>query len=245
MIDANVFIGESLYENPLSPAELSRQMDKLKVDGAVVRPLKPVDMDLDKANQWIRGIQKDFPRLTAFGRINPLVPAAEEQTILAIEEYNLKGIHLHPWEENFQINSPKVDAVVAAARGKVPFYISSGFPAVSHPLQVQDLVSRHPDTLFLVSHGAQQDISGMSFEDALILAEEQENVVFDVSGVYRRDFIELLYNKAGEDRLVFGSCTPYMDMSLEINRISATHLPESVKEKIFSGNIQRILPFFY
>lgn len=81
----------------------------------------------------------------------------------------------------------------------------------------------------------------MSFDDALIVARENPNVSFDVSGVYRRDFIELLVEQAGEQRIVFGSCTPYMDMAFEITRVRAAHLEDEVKDRMFRVNILRIL----
>jgi predicted TIM-barrel fold metal-dependent hydrolase len=241
VIDANVFIGESLYENSLSPENLLEMMRVNGVERAVVRPLKPPDFDFDRANRWIAETQSKYPNLIGFGRVNALIRQAPEQALRAVVDYGLRGIHLHPWEENYQISSEKVDRVVEALEGRVPVYVSAGYPVVSHPLQIQDLAGRHPDTSFIVTHGGQQDISGMSFDDALIVARENPNVSFDVSGVYRRDFIELLVEQAGEHRIVFGSCAPYMDMAFEITRIRATHLGEEVKSKTFRENILRIL----
>lgn len=241
MIDANVFIGDSLYENSLSPQNLLERMRLSGVGRALVRPLKPLDFDFDRANRWIAQVQSEHPNLIGFGRVNALLRQAPEQALLAVEEYGLRGIHLHPWEENYPINSEKVDRVVDALAARVPIYVSAGYPVVSHPLQVKDLADRHPETTFIVTHGAQQDISGMSFDDALIVARENPNVHFDVSGVYRRDFIELLVEQAGEQRIIFGSCTPYMDMAFEITRIRSTHLSHEIKDRIFRGNIIRML----
>jgi len=241
VIDANVFIGDSLYENSLGLQKLLEMMRQSGVEKAVVRPLKPPDFDFDRANRFISELQRTHPNLIGFGRVNPLLRQAPEQALTAVQEYDLRGIHLHPWEENYQINSAKVDRVVEALEAQVPIYVSAGYPVVSHPLQVQDLADRHPETTFIATHGGQQDISGMSFDDALIMARESQNVCFDVSGVYRRDFIELLVEQAGEERIVFGSCTPYMDMAFEIVRIRSTHLGLEIKDRIFQGNINRIL----
>jgi len=241
MIDANVFIGESLYENSLSPENLLEMMRVNGVERAVVRPLKPPDFDFDRANRWIAETQSKYSNLVGFGRVNALLRQAPEQALRAVVDYGLRGIHLHPWEENYPITSEKVDRVVEALEGRVPVYVSAGYPVVSHPLQIQDLASRHPDTTFIATHGGQQDISGMSFDDALIVARENPNVSFDVSGVYRRDFIELLVEQAGEQRIVFGSCTPYMDMAFEITRVRAAHLEDEVKDRMFRVNILRIL----
>lgn len=241
MIDSNVFIGDSLYENSLSPQKLLEMMRENGVERAVVRPLKPSDFDFDRTNRWIAEVQRKHPNLIGFGRVNVLLRQGPQQALRAVQEYGLRGIHLHPWEENYQINSEKVDRVVEALDARVPIYVSAGYPVVSHPLQVQDLADRHPDTTFIVTHGGQQDISGMSFDDALIMAWESPNVHFDVSGVYRRDFIELLVEQAGEQRIIFGSCTPYMDMAFEIVRIQSTHLDLEIKDRIFHGNIIRLL----
>ena len=241
MIDAHAYVGPSLYDNSLEPSDLLESMARLGVRTAVIRPLKPPDYDMDAANRRIAELQAKESRFVGFARVNPWEREAPRLAARAVEEYGLRGLHLHPWEENCPINSPKVDRVVEALGGKVPVYVSAGFPVVSHPLQVQELAERHPDTRFIAAHGGQQDNSGMSFEDSLLVARESANVFFDVAGVYRRDFIELLVETAGPERVLFGSAAPYMDMALEIVRVRATHLPEQSKRKIFSENIARLL----
>ena len=241
MIDAHVYVGSSLYENNLEPPDLLESMRRLGVRAAVIRPLKPPDFDMDTANKNVAELQAGEPRLIGFARVNPWERDAPVQASRAMEEYGLRGLHLHPWEENCPINSPKVDRVVEALGGKVPVYVSAGFPVVSHPLQIQELAERHPNTRFIAAHGGQQDNSGMSFEDSLLVARESPNVAFDVAGVYRRDFIELLVETAGPERVLFGSAAPYMDLALEIVRVRSTHLSEDIKRKIFSENIARLL----
>lgn len=241
VIDAHVFVGPSLYDNSLEPEALLRTMARLGVEAAVVRPLKPPDYDLDAANRRLSRLVTREPRLVGFARVNPLEREAPQQARRAVEEYGLRGLHLQPWEENCPVNCEKVDRVIEALGDRVPVYVSAGFPVVSHPLQVQDLAERHPHTLFIAAHGGQQDNSGMSFDDSLLVARETPNVLFDVAGVYRRDFIELLVEQAGPERVLFGSCTPYMDMELEIVRVRATHLAEEVKSRILHGNAARLL----
>ena len=241
IIDANIFVGESLLKNSVSEAELQDMMRQNKLDKVVVRPLKPVDHDYDRANQAVARLQEKNPAIVAFGRVNPWEDKAPEQVRTAIREYGLKGIHLHPWEENFSINSGVADAVMdAIAEMGVPVYINAGYPIVSEPLQILELMERYPQVTAITTHACQLDISGLSFDDALIVAGAK-NIKFDLSGVYRRDFIELLISKAGEDNVLFGSCAPYMDISLEIERIKAVQISDAVKEKIFYKNIMDLV----
>ena len=241
IIDANIFIGESLLKNSVSVADLNVMMQQNHLDKVVVRPLKPVDHDYDRANQLVARLQETDARVAALGRVNPWESKAPEQVRKAIRQYGLKGIHLHPWEENFSINSNVVyDVMDAVAELNVPVYINAGYPIVSEPLQILELMQLYPQVTAITTHACQLDISGLSFDDALIVAEAR-NIKFDISGVYRRDFLELLINKTGEDNVLFGSCAPYMDIELEIERIKAVQIADEIKEKIFYKNIMELL----
>lgn len=242
MIDANLYVGESLYRNSLSAADALNMMRENGVERAVIRPMKPCDYNYDKANREIAELQKAHPEWIAFGRVNPLERTAPQQIERAIREYGLKGIHLHPWEDNFQINDPKIyDSFDAIQALGVPVYVSTGYPCVSEPLQLLEVMKRYPKITAIATHAAQLDMSGISFDDSLLTARECGNIYYDLSGVYRRDFIEKLIAAAGEHRVVFGSNAPYMSMWMEIDRIRFTQIPAAQKEKIFDGNIKKIL----
>ncbi len=240
--DGCAFLGDSLYGNSVTAEELIKQMDASGVEKAVVRPFKPCDYNYDRANRALaETVGKSGGRLTGFGRVNPLEATAAEQ-VDALAGYGLKGLHLHPWEDNFIISDPKVYPVIeACAKHHFPVYVSAGYMCVSEPFQVWELAMKYPEVTFIATHGGQLDISGLSFDDAVRASSLARNLKFDLSGVYRRDFIELLIRTAGEDSVIFGSCYPYMDMDLEIARIEAAEIPDSHKEQVFCANLERML----
>lgn len=239
-IDACVFVGNSLYSNSVSLEEILRQMDKNGVDKAVIRPNKPEDYCYRRANEITAEIRLRYPRLIGFGRINPLEKSARDQ-LLEIRDMGLHGVHIHPWEDNFAVNSPRFrDFFCAAGELGLPVYVSAGYPRVSEPLQMYECARTYPNVTFIATHGAQLDMSGMSFDDATLSARAR-NLYFDLSGIYRRDFIEKLIAAAGAERIVFGSCSPYMDMGFEIERINAAQIPEEQKRMIFGQNLLRII----
>lgn len=241
IIDACVFLGDSLYGNSITPEELLSQMDEHKIDKAIVRPFKPSDYQYDKANRYIAEVQLKNDRIIGFGRVNPLEKTAPGQ-IHAAKGYGLKGIHLHPWEDNFEINSPKVyNTISAACEENMPIYVSTGYPCVSEPLQLWEIADKFPDATFIATHGGQLDMSGLSFDDALLVAQKAKNIKFDLSGVYRRDFIDLLIKSAGEENVLFGSCHPYMSFSLEIDRIACAQISNEQKERLFYKNTMHLI----
>ncbi len=240
--DACVFVGESIYRKDLSLNDLLSQMKENGVDCAIVRPNKPYDYCYDAANQKLAAALAGLKNLVGFGRVNPLEKDAPAQ-IDRLAGYGLRGVHLHPWEDNFAINSPLVYPTIdACEKQALPVYVSTGYPNVSEPLQLWELAQAYPRVTFIATHGAQLDISGLSFDDSLYMAGALKNVKFDLSGVYRRDFIEKLIQTAGEENIVFGSCTPCMNMALEIKRIEAANISEHQKEQIFYSNIRALLP---
>ena len=242
IIDANIFVGDSLYRNSLTEDQLLSSMKRFGLDKVVVRPLKPTDYSFDNANHRISELQQRHSDIIGFCRVNPWDKTAVDDLEKAIKEYSLNGVHLHPWEENFMINDPVVYEVLdSAADLSIPVYVNVGYPIVSEPLQLLEIARKFEKVTFLCTHGGNLDISGLSFDDALILASDTENVKFDISGVYRRDFIELLINKVGSENVLFGSNTPYMDIGLEIERINAADIDSQIKHKIFYQNICDLL----
>lgn len=240
-IDAGVFWGTSLYRNSVQIKELQERMDLYEIDQMVLRPLKPCDYDYGQANAQLAEVVGRNERFLGFARVNPWERNAPAQ-ITAAKSAGLVGLHLHPWEDNFVIDGSFMDDTLQAAQeAGFPVYISAGYPCVSEPLQILEIANRFPNVTFIATHGAQLDMSGLSFDDALILAQQAPNVYFDLSGVYRRDFIEKLIETSGEDHIVFGSNYPYMDIALEIVRIEAARISSGVKEKIYYHTIKNLL----
>lgn len=240
--DGCAFLGDSLYGNSVTAEELLQRMDASGVEKAVVRPFKPCDYNYDKANRKLaETVSQSGGRLVGFGRVNPLEATAAQQ-VDALVGYGLQGLHLHPWEDNYIICDPKVyPTIEACEKHNIPVYVSAGYMTVSEPLQVWELADKFPNVCFIATHGGQLDISGLSFDDAVKASTLARNIKFDLSGVYRRDFIEILIRTAGEDSVIFGSCYPYMDIDLEIARIEAAEIPDSHKEQLFCTNLERIL----
>lgn len=71
--------------------------------------------------------------------------------------------------------------------------------------------------------------------DALMLAEETAKTIFDLSGVYRRDFIQDLVEAAGSNRIVLGLNPPYFHPEVEKSRITEVDIDEMEKTEILAN----------
>ena len=145
IIDFHVYVGKSLLGYSLMPDELLRNMDIHGIDAAVTCPVKGLDPYFLEPNRAVADLQRAHPgRLHGFARVNPhLGKEAEAALVLALDGHGLKGLVLHPWEETFAVNDPKVFPLVEATlRRGLPVMLETGYPILSHPLQAADLAKR-------------------------------------------------------------------------------------------------------
>ena len=226
IVDAFVQVGKSIhgYENP--PEEVLRNMEEYGIDKSVICPVQPYTYNLEPQNDYVSGLVKKYPQsLIGFCRVDPRqTDKAVSEVNRSIEELGLKGVFLHPWEESYKVNEDFVIPILRqAAALNVPVMIATGYPWVSHALQVAHLAEQVPEVNIIMTHGGQINISGLAQADAALALRSHKNLFMETSGVYRQDFIEEAIDEFGAHRVFFGSNSPKMHQGFELDRaISAT-----------------------
>ena len=241
-VDAFTFVGESLFGSGQTSAELVAKMDAANIERAIICPLKPPRYHLGPANDLVAEAVAREPRLVGLARVDPnQAQDAVQELDRAVKKLGLRGLFLHPWEETFRINGPRVDPLLArCAELQIPVVIASGYPWLSEASQVGDLARRFPNVMLVMTHGGQINISGLGQADALNTLQRHANVCMETSGVYRQDFLEDVATQIGAERVLFGSNSPFMDMRLEVERARWANLAEDSKTLILAGNAERI-----
>lgn len=243
-IDARVHVGESIFGYSQTADEVMRKLDELGIDMCVLCPVKPYDYHLGPENDFVAGIVKqNRDRCVGFVRVDPRQGRnALDEMIRGIEKLEQRGLYIDPWEETLPVNSELLYPFMEkAGEFKVPVMIRGGYPVVSHPSQIADLVRRFPGTTVIATSAGQINISGGGLHDARILLTENRNVYMETSGIYREDFIEEMAKVIGTDRLVYGSGSPIFDMSFEILRVQRAHLKNEEKASILGENMRKLL----
>jgi predicted TIM-barrel fold metal-dependent hydrolase len=240
-VDALALVGPSLFGPGQTAGELLDRMDRAAVDVTVVAAARPPEYALPPANDAVAALQSAHDdRLAGLVRVDPNRPDAAEEVRRGLER-GLHGVFLHPREEVFAINDPRVDAVleVCAAR-PVPVVVAAGYPFVSEALQVAELAARHPDVPVLMTNGGQLNISGLGQVDALTALRTCPNVLVATNGVYRQDFIEGVVRDVGVDRVVFASAGPQFDPSYEVLRVRLAALADADRAALLGGTATRL-----
>lgn len=242
-IDAHAYIGEDLFGLSRSPDQLLKDMDRLEIAKAVLCPNKPPNYELENANRFVVDQIKLHPdRFMGWARVDPWQKEkALDLLKRGVEEWGLIGLLLHPYEERFQASLRLVDPLMEyASRMNLPVMIESGYFLLSHPLDVAELATRFPSVAIIGTHGLQLDDAAFAMTDASLALNECPNLFIDTAGVYAPDSIISTINNLGENRVIFGSHSPWLSLELEIDRVDYLDLESSAKEAIFSKNLLKL-----
>jgi predicted TIM-barrel fold metal-dependent hydrolase len=245
IIDAHVHLGKSIFGYELDAETLLASMDLYEIDFSIVCPVQPFTYHLETENEYISNISDQYPkRLIGFCRIDP---RQRDKSVLelqrSVSQLGLKGLFLHPWEEGYKINADFVVPVVQeAANLNIPVIVASGYPWLSHALQVADLAEQVPEAKIIMTNGGQINISGLAQSDAYLALRKHSNLYIETSGVYRQDFIENSIEQFGSDRVLFGSNAPRMNQGFELERAkSATKKYPEFQQDVLGSSTARLL----
>ena len=161
------------------------------------------------------------------------------------------GFKFHPVNHNYALSRRRYDLPLGFAddRGLIVLVHTWGKGHVQDRPEwrrtIQDLVSpaqfrgvaeRYSHVRFIAGHAFNGDWS-----DAVDLVREFPNVYLDISTVDDRGGIEFLCERAGADRILFGSDYPFVGLRYAIGTVLAADITDEDKKRILSTNARRLL----
>ena len=163
-----------------------------------------------------------------------------------ISSLDIDAIKFHAYHQNITsdqydrilqicLNSNKIIAI-DTSYGSSKMYMNK-------PLELASLiVDQIKDKPIILLHSG-----GAKCMEALLLAESQDNVFLETSFTYNYYFgssishdLNFIYNKLGADKIIFGSDSPYCDLSTQLIQINKVlddiGFDEYAKSKVFYKN---------
>jgi len=177
-------------------------------------------------------------QLVPFARLDPR--AISEREVRDALTAGARGFKLHPRAEDFRLDHPGVETIVAvAAEARAPVLIHAGAGVGSFGTTITDLTSAHPHCPIILAHAAVSDLAWL-----WQIAPEHPNLFFDTSWWNPSDLIAL-FALVPPGQILFGSDEPYMDLgtvlaiTLRCARFAGLS-PETV-ELVAGGQLDRLL----
>lgn len=113
---------------------------------------------------------------------------------------------------------------------------NGNIPSESQAHQVARLGRKFPDLRLVMAH------VGGDWEYGVKAVRDVENVCVDTSGSYGDSgMIEMCVSELGEDRVLFGSDVPGVDLAFTLAKITGADISAQAKEKILGLNALRVL----
>jgi predicted TIM-barrel fold metal-dependent hydrolase len=159
---------------------------------------------------------------------------------IALKEWKFKGIKLHPLFHSFLPNDEIVYPIMEEARrARVPVAIHSGHPPFSLPWSIGELAENYKDITIVMLHMGHGH--GVYIQAAINTARRFDNIYLETSGMPMHTKIKEAIDILGEDRVIYGSDSPFHEPAVEIDRICSAGLTDNQLKKIFYENAHTVL----
>jgi predicted TIM-barrel fold metal-dependent hydrolase len=211
-------------------------MDKGGVDKSIIFPV--FYKDYKKPNEEMAELAEKNNRFIGFGRVNSNVANAAGQVDYAVKELGLRGIKLHSMD-----GFPSRELMDRISEYKIPVLAHSGMGL--SPLVYEGIIQSYPDIIIILAHlGFDLNWSTMFSMpmSAFYLAKKYKNVYLDTAAATWVQYIlEQAVEEVGPDKILFGTDAPWFYPSIMKACINDLEISDGDKQKIFGGNIARIL----
>lgn len=213
------------------------------LDGLLHRDLGSVNRRLAEECRRQRQVE-----LRPFGSVNPILPDWREELRRCHEDYQMRGIRLHPGYHRYGLDQPESAELLdlASRRGLiVQLVVRMDDVRVQHPLlRVKDvdcrplleLVRARPN-LRLVLLGAQPAV-GLG---ALRALAATRRVWFDIAMQEGIAGVATLAEAVSADRVLFGSHLPLFSLESALLKIEEAALDRPIRTAIESDNARQLL----
>lgn len=258
IIDCHVHIGlESALARPIPPEKLARpafhdrmenslenqraRMDANGVDSAIVFGFPLAEVDRVAANEYVLAAAHD--ELSQFIPFMLVGDDTEYWLKRGAKGFKQQNILYAP--ERFDLMRAYATMAEAGVPMLIHFRAGAGYDVAA---QARAILERVPSLKLIVAHmGRHTPNTADQVDKAVEGLADFANVVFETSTVRDPAAIERAVQVVGPERVIFGSDYPfnsYQDadpLKLEIDVIRQLNISEDARQKIFSGNIRRIL----
>lgn len=223
-------------------AGILREMEEENVDLSVCLSIATNTHQQTKVNDFAHEINGG--KTVAFGSVHPDSENVFEE-LERIKELGLSGIKLHPEFQNFFVDDDKMKPIYKkiSELGLITVFHAGadlGYtgPVKCTPERLEKALSWF-DAPVVAAHWG-----GISCYDEVVRRLCGKDIYFDTSFGYRvipKPYAEMIIEKHGTDRILFGSDSPWSTPSMERRLIDTLSLTEGEKMKIYGENAKKLL----
>jgi len=173
----------------------------------------------------------------AYGLVwaNPRLAGYLEETAALLEHPRFLGVKLHPLLDGYHPDDPIVHPLyeLLVERG-LPVLIHSGHPIFTLPWSIEEAIVRYPEARVVLGHMGHGNI--IYINAAIDVATRNPNVYLETSGMPMHTKIREAVERAGQDRVLYGSDAPFHHPAVEIAKVRLSGLSPDLVDRVLSRN---------
>lgn len=190
--------------------------------------------DYAVANKEVAGIvNSNRDKFFGFAFINALNDRGLvfELVKKAVTEYGFCGIKVHRHDARISRE------ICEAARY---FFLPVLYDVMGEVSMIELLAKEYPDVNFIIPHLSSFSDDWRAQIAFIPMLERHPNIYTDTSGVRRFDLLEMAYERAGADKIIFGTDGPWLHPAVELSKVYALTNNQSDLQKILADNFLRL-----
>lgn len=198
-------------------------------------------------DESLRAYEESNGRVLNYAVYNPNHP---DETMSIVEkcmrERAFVGIKIHPSFHQCYADDERYRVIWEyGSKKKVPMLTHSWDYSVENPLQkfsfpslFEKFIKEYPSVNLILGHAGGRYNGHLA---AVELARKYKNVYLDLAGdSYSFGLVEWLVEKAGADRVLYGSDLPWMDPRTHLGRVIGARIADEDKIKVLGLNTSRL-----
>jgi predicted TIM-barrel fold metal-dependent hydrolase len=220
------------------PQTMLRAMDAAGIDRVCLFDI--FYPDGTRANDLTAAFVAQHPdRFVGFAYVSPWMPERMVRELeRAVDELGFLAIKLYPPYVPYEANDPVWDPVYRFADAReLAIIVHTGSDA--EPRYLAEAAGRFPKATFVAAHAGNSEPFR---SQAIAGVKENANFYVETCSTFRTPgVIEELVEKAGADRVLYGSDMPLMDPRAQIGKIITADIGDEAKRLILGENARRLL----
>lgn len=191
--------------------------------------------DYAVANREVARMVASRPdRFFGFTFVNPVSDRGRIKKLVrqGVEEFGFVGIKVHRHDGRI------TREVCEAARA---FSLPVLYDVMGEVSVCELLAQEYPDVNFIIPHLGS---FGDDWQAQLALIDHvvrHPNIYTDTAGVRRFDLLEQSVQRAGPNKILFGSDGPWLHPGVELAKVKALNLPKHDEDLVLAGNFLRLI----
>lgn len=230
---------DMLYDGKVST--LLKVGTEAGIDHYIVQSVATKPEQVSSINHFIaEAVKASGGKMTGLGTLHP-DSADIKGDIDELISLGLRGVKLHPDIQGFKLDDYRCLKIYDLCEGKLPILFHTGDKRydMSNPNRMVPILDIYKNLTAIGAHFGGYSV----WEDSEKMLPGYPNIFVDCSSSFfamTDDKIREMIDAFGEDRVLFGTDYPMWDPKKEVDRLLSLGLSDSVYEKIFHLNAERI-----